>query len=209
MLSTYDRSTHISDALQRLMITEESIKKSDQAAQHRQLLTSLFPQSPAALPSRINFEMEKAKATTQAEAKVVPARDEMKETRTKENGSKENEGNSNQAKADTQLKFDPPPTAPITAPMSAPMTAPITQPGERNPADPTAGMAPPPATETTSQSLPQSWGAQAPSTGQDQDPVPAAQGPGPTHQGLSPTQNPGPGPGLEPVTVQMTSPNTE
>jgi TolA-binding protein len=48
MLTSYDRSIHIADALRQLAIAEENLKKPQEAAKHRQQLTSLFPQSPAA-----------------------------------------------------------------------------------------------------------------------------------------------------------------
>jgi TolA-binding protein len=53
VLTSYDRSTHVSNTLRQLIAVEEIMKRPDAAAKHRQLLTSLFPQSPAAdsLPS--------------------------------------------------------------------------------------------------------------------------------------------------------------
>lgn len=50
VLTSYDRSSHVSDTLSEMALAEETLKKSQTAAVHRQLLTSLFPQSPAASP---------------------------------------------------------------------------------------------------------------------------------------------------------------
>jgi TolA-binding protein len=47
VLTTYDRSSHITETLHDLAETEEQLHKVDDAARHRQLLSSLFPQSPA------------------------------------------------------------------------------------------------------------------------------------------------------------------
>ncbi len=51
VLTSYDRSAHVADTLSEMAQAEESLKKSQFAAVHRQLLTSLFPQSPAASTS--------------------------------------------------------------------------------------------------------------------------------------------------------------
>lgn len=48
VLTSYDRSPHISDTLRDMAIAEGELKESESAGKHRQLLTSLFPQSPAA-----------------------------------------------------------------------------------------------------------------------------------------------------------------
>jgi TolA-binding protein len=48
VLTSYDRSPHVPDTLARMVIAEESLKKTDAAEGHRHLLTSLFPTSPAA-----------------------------------------------------------------------------------------------------------------------------------------------------------------
>ncbi len=48
VLISYNRSSHIPDALYQISQTEEALQKTKEAAKHRQLLTSLFPQSPAA-----------------------------------------------------------------------------------------------------------------------------------------------------------------
>jgi outer membrane protein assembly factor BamD (BamD/ComL family) len=50
VLTSYDRSPHIADTLKELAETEDQLKLTDRAARHRQLLTSLFPQSPALGP---------------------------------------------------------------------------------------------------------------------------------------------------------------
>jgi tol-pal system protein YbgF len=48
VLTSYDRSPHVSDTLRDLADAEDATKQPEKAARHRQLLTSLFPQSPAA-----------------------------------------------------------------------------------------------------------------------------------------------------------------
>lgn len=48
LLTSYDRSAHVADTLKRMSEAEDALKDSQNAAKHRQLLTSLFPQSPAA-----------------------------------------------------------------------------------------------------------------------------------------------------------------
>ena len=54
VLTSYDRSPHISDTLRELAETEDALKMPEQAARHRQLLTSLFAQAPAASFSPAN-----------------------------------------------------------------------------------------------------------------------------------------------------------
>jgi TolA-binding protein len=48
VLTSYDRSSHVADSLQKLAACEEELKMPVAAAKHRQLLISLFPNSPAA-----------------------------------------------------------------------------------------------------------------------------------------------------------------
>jgi tetratricopeptide (TPR) repeat protein len=48
VITTYDRSPHIAETLRDLSISEEKTGMPEEAARHRQLLTSLFPHSPAA-----------------------------------------------------------------------------------------------------------------------------------------------------------------
>ncbi|MBU6374391.1 MAG: hypothetical protein KGQ59_00185 [Bdellovibrionales bacterium] len=48
VLTSYDRSSHVADSLKQMSICEEELKMPQAAAKHRQLLTSLFPNSPAA-----------------------------------------------------------------------------------------------------------------------------------------------------------------
>lgn len=48
VLTSYDRSAHISDTLGEMAKAEMLLKKPDEAGIHKHLLTSLFPQSPAA-----------------------------------------------------------------------------------------------------------------------------------------------------------------
>lgn len=48
VLTSYDRSPHVPDALQQMAQCEDSLKETKQAASHRQMLMSLYPNSPAA-----------------------------------------------------------------------------------------------------------------------------------------------------------------
>ncbi|HAR44384.1 MAG TPA: hypothetical protein DCS07_17435 [Bdellovibrionales bacterium] len=48
VLTSYDRNPHIASTLQFMIAAEEALKLPQDAAKHRQQLTSLFPQSPAA-----------------------------------------------------------------------------------------------------------------------------------------------------------------
>jgi len=48
VLTSYDRSSHVADSLKQLAVCEEELKMPVAAAKHRQLLGSLFPNSPAA-----------------------------------------------------------------------------------------------------------------------------------------------------------------
>jgi TolA-binding protein len=71
VLTSYDRSSHVADALRQLAACEDELKMPAAAAKHRQLLSSLFPNSPAArvLPA----EASAAKtATTSTESAVPP-----------------------------------------------------------------------------------------------------------------------------------------
>ncbi len=48
VLIAYEHSVHISDTLSRLAFAEDALKRPKESAHYRQLLTSIFPQSPAA-----------------------------------------------------------------------------------------------------------------------------------------------------------------
>ena len=77
VLTSYDRSPHVSDTLKQMIIAEEKLKLAQEAAKHRQLLTSLFPQSPAAKPHHDeNEEREMVQPAIQSEphpdAQTIP-----------------------------------------------------------------------------------------------------------------------------------------
>lgn len=67
VLTSFDHSTHIADTLLDLANSEEKIGNSEDAAQHRQLLTSLFPHSPAGAALLTNPE-----SPPKVEAKTAP-----------------------------------------------------------------------------------------------------------------------------------------
>ncbi len=96
VLTSYDRSAHVADTLRQMAAAEDLLKMREDAAKHRQLLLSLFPNSPAAE----NGEL--AKMNSQ---EIVPAKKSESPT-------------DNSAPAAPDL--DPPPTAPIPATESAP-----------------------------------------------------------------------------------------
>jgi hypothetical protein len=66
VLTSYDRSSHISHTLRRMAECEEQLKMTDAAARHRQQLSALFPQSPAM--SLENFTSSKPGETKSASA---------------------------------------------------------------------------------------------------------------------------------------------
>jgi TolA-binding protein len=49
VLTSYDRSSHVTATLRDLADAKDALKLPEEAAKHRQMLTSLFPQSPAAV----------------------------------------------------------------------------------------------------------------------------------------------------------------
>ncbi len=61
VLTSYDRSSHVSWTLKRLAEAEDHLGKSDQAARHRLLLTSLYPSSPAA--QGVGLEQARSEST--------------------------------------------------------------------------------------------------------------------------------------------------
>lgn len=65
VLTSYDRSIHVSDTLRLMAAAETALGKSEEAARHRQQLTSLFANSPAAT--------QPAPALAPAQATVPPA----------------------------------------------------------------------------------------------------------------------------------------
>ena len=72
VLTSYDRSTHVADTLSEMALAEEKLKRSDEATRHRQLLTSLFPHSPAAFQPVSKVEPEVTEVHTQpANTEVV------------------------------------------------------------------------------------------------------------------------------------------
>ncbi len=48
LLTSYDRSPKVADALRDMATIEDQLQMKDEAARHRQLLSSVYPQSPAA-----------------------------------------------------------------------------------------------------------------------------------------------------------------
>lgn len=76
VLTSYDRSPHVSDTLRDLAASEDALGMTEQASRHRQLLSSLFPQSPAAsrVATRETHEAHEAPETNEApHAEPAPA----------------------------------------------------------------------------------------------------------------------------------------
>ncbi len=72
VLTSYDRSPHVPQALRLLAEVEETLGRTDSATKHRQLLATVFPQSPAAAqpqPAAISGavdQMPEAEASAEA-----------------------------------------------------------------------------------------------------------------------------------------------
>jgi hypothetical protein len=79
VLTSYDRSPHISDTLRDLAATEDALGLREQAARHRQLLSSLFAQSPAATQL-----VASTGATAQREGAATPPTAPMQSTQPSE-----------------------------------------------------------------------------------------------------------------------------
>ena len=69
VLTSYDRSAHIPQALQKMALAEEALNLKNDARAHRQLLSSLYPQSPAAA------ERADAQSEAPAETSSMPILD--------------------------------------------------------------------------------------------------------------------------------------
>jgi len=83
VLTSYDRSTHVADTLKEMATAEESLKLQADAHKHRQLLSSLFPQSPAAssqIPSSTEKETETEPKTEPASTSLPPSAVEIPPT---------------------------------------------------------------------------------------------------------------------------------
>ena len=81
VLTSYDRSSVVPDTLKEMANAEEMLKKLDDAAGHRQLLMSLYPQSPAALESSTQEIRQAVKGSQKspqkdAQNKTQPAADQ-------------------------------------------------------------------------------------------------------------------------------------
>lgn len=73
VLTSYDRSAYVAQTLREMAEAEDRLKRTEDAARHRQLLTSLFPHSPFAV-------LKTAKATqTEPEQRQEPVRQPIPE----------------------------------------------------------------------------------------------------------------------------------
>ena len=73
VLDSYSTSIHITDTLRDMILAEEALKLTDDAAKHRHLLTSLFPQSPAAeIPMQPQQDTRVTPAPVEASSDSIP-----------------------------------------------------------------------------------------------------------------------------------------
>lgn len=77
VLVAYDRSSHVPESLMRMAQCHENLREADAAAEYRQMLFSLFPQSPAAAEMRTLTAERPAKSDI-AEA-AAPQSEEKKD----------------------------------------------------------------------------------------------------------------------------------
>lgn len=71
VLISYDRSSHVSETLQKLIQVENALNRTEEAEKRKQQLLSLFPQSPAAAMPQQTSEETQSKKTTVAVAPLV------------------------------------------------------------------------------------------------------------------------------------------
>ncbi len=119
VLSSYDRSSHIADTLHEIASAEDSLKQTREAAGHRQLLTSLFPHSPAAWVTKNQnsevFNQEEAKPKELKPEELKPEESKPEELQPEE---KEESLNSNDhTEGSRELDHPPFPETPPTAPL--------------------------------------------------------------------------------------------
>lgn len=65
VLTSYDRSAYLTDTLKRMAEAEEKVNRSQEASKHRQLLSSLFPHSPAAATSSQKLSQKHSEKNSQ------------------------------------------------------------------------------------------------------------------------------------------------
>ncbi|OFZ82885.1 MAG: hypothetical protein A3K03_01005 [Bdellovibrionales bacterium RIFOXYD1_FULL_44_7] len=117
VLTSYDRSSHISLTLKQIAAAEEALKQTAEAVKHKQLLTSLFPQSPA------------ANSTTIIPSKTDPLSEESSEEHLGDDQAKENPSTEKIRHAVNEVLTktnsvpvvdEPPPTAPLPSEIDTP-----------------------------------------------------------------------------------------
>jgi len=88
VLVSYDRSSYVSDSLLRLAEVEERLNQKDSAEKNRQLLSSLFPHSPAAVavaatshvgpqPQQADFQSESEQPAAEVPPPTAPTAPSM------------------------------------------------------------------------------------------------------------------------------------
>lgn len=115
VLTSYDRSPRVADTLRAMAEAEDKLKRPERAARHRQLLTSLFPQSPAA--ALLGTGPQPGKKAENGAANETAWEPKAPEPTA--------------ANAASSSALDSPPGAPVAAPPTAPATAPPTAPMEQ------------------------------------------------------------------------------
>jgi TolA-binding protein len=68
VLTSYDRSIHVAQTLREMADVEDVLKKPEEAMKHRQMLSSLFPQSPAAILEKATTPLGEATRESAAPA---------------------------------------------------------------------------------------------------------------------------------------------
>jgi len=100
VLTSYDRSSHVSHALARIVEVEEKLHMKTDASKHRQILSALFPQSPATA-----WVGSSSRAAQESEApRVIPKMDTDETT---------DQGIHEKAPGDASLDAPPAITAPV------------------------------------------------------------------------------------------------
>jgi tol-pal system protein YbgF len=118
VLTTYDRSPHISDTLERIAECEEALGQNAEAAQHREMLMTLFPASPAAARSKM----------TAARAPRAPVAQQNSAAHLDTSPSPEESIDEIPATAPARPPTTVPTTVPATAPAQPSATAPAVSP---------------------------------------------------------------------------------
>lgn len=73
VLTSYDRSSHVAQTLREMAEAEDALKRTEDAARHRQLLMSLFPHSPFAISGADASAVSAASTSNSSSTAAPPA----------------------------------------------------------------------------------------------------------------------------------------